>query len=420
MPQPTTSIGEQAPPGHGPDRRRRRGPAPAAVRSALFAAPLLVALGGGGGGAGPTAPPSSPATVSELTLATPYPAIDTQPGSTVRLDVDVSSPDIAPVDLSLDGVPDGWRATLRGGGFVIHAVTAAPDAPVTAELEIDVAPDAAAGEYPITITGTSGSETAKVDVTLRIADQVDSGIELTADFPSLRGEPATDFTYKLTITNNTPEEQTFTFDPSGPQGWTVSASPTAEARAETVTIDAGGTGQVTVTATPPESAEEGEYPIDVTVTAANGATGKIELTAEVTGTPQLELTTADQRLDVSGSSNSEHRIPLIIANSGTATLEDIKLAGTAPTGWDVSFDPEQIASVKPNETAQATAIVKPASDAVAGDYALTIRASAGSQSSSLDLRYSLKGSRTLGYVSLGVIAAAVATLALVFVRFGRR
>ena len=253
MPQPTTSIGQQAPPGQGPGRRRRRGPAPVAVRSALFAAPLLVALVGGGGAAGATAPPSTP-TVSKLTLATPYPAIDTQPGSAVRLDIKVSSPEVEPVDLSLDGVPDGWRATLRGGGFVIHAVTAAPDAPVTAELEIDVAPDTQAGEYPITITGTSGSESAKVDVTLRIAEQVDNGIELTADFPSLRGEPATDFTYNLTITNNTPEEQTFTFDPSGPQGWTVSASPTAEARAETVTIDAGGTIQVSVTATPPDSA----------------------------------------------------------------------------------------------------------------------------------------------------------------------
>ena len=67
-----------------------------------------------------------------------------------------------------------------------------------------------------------------------------------------------------------------------------------------------------------------------------------------------------------------------------------------------------------------TAIVKPASDAVAGDYALTVRASAGSQSSSVDLRYTLKGSRTLGFVAIGVIVAAVATLAGVFVRFGRR
>ena len=76
--------------------------------------------------------------------------------------------------------------------------------------------------------------------------------------------------------------------------------------------------------------------------------------------------------------------------------------------------------MKPNETAQVTAIVKPASDAVAGDYALTIRASAGSQSSSVDLRYSLKGSRTLGFVALGVIVLAFAALAAVFWKFGRR
>jgi uncharacterized membrane protein len=418
MRQPPT----RDPASSGSDRRRRRPRAAAAVRAAVLAGVALLpaAMLGGGDKAAAAAPPSTAPTVTKLTLATPYPAIDTQPGSTVRLDVKVSNPEVAPVDLEVDGVPDGWRATLRGGGFVIHAVTAAPDAPVTATLEIDVAPDAAAGEYPLTITGTSDDETATVDITLRIAEQVDSGIELTADFPSLRGEPATDFTYNLTITNNTPEEQTFTFDPSGPQGWTVSASPTAEARAETVTIEAGGTGEVRVTATPPESAEEGEYPIDVTVTAANGATGQIQLTAEVTGTPKLELATADQRLDVSGSSNSEHRIPLIVANTGTATLEDVKLAGTAPSGWDVSFEPTQIDSVRPSETAQVTAIVKPASNAVAGDYALSIRASAGSQSSSLDLRYSLKGSRTLGFISLGVIAAAVAALAGVFVRFGRR
>jgi uncharacterized membrane protein len=399
----------------------RRRPSASARLAALSVVPALLALSGAGVAVAGSPPTSEPASTPEaLTLSTPFPSIDTQPGSTVRLDIGVSSPEVAPVELALTGVPEGWRATLRGGGFVIHAVTASPDQPTTAELEIDVTADAEPGEYPLTITGTSGSESSEVEVTLNIADQVDAGIELTADFPSLRGEPATDFTYNLSITNNTPEQQVFTFDPFGPQGWMVSASPTAEAQAATVTIEAGSTGQVSVTATPPATAEEGEYPIDVTVTAANGAQGEIELTAEVTGTPKLELATADQRLDVSGSANSEKRIPLIIANTGTATLEDIQLAGTAPGGWDVSFDPQQIDSVRPNETAQATAIVTPSSDAVAGDYSLTVRASAGSQSASLDLRYSLKGSRTLGYVSIGVIAAAVAALAGVFIRFGRR
>ena len=30
---------------------------------------------------------------------------------------------------------------------------------------------------------------------------------------------------------------------------------------------------------------------------------------------------------------------MIVANTGTARSKDVKLAGTAPTGWDVSFDP---------------------------------------------------------------------------------
>ena len=59
---------------------------------------------------------------------------------------------------------------------------------------------------------------------------------------------------------------------------------------------------------------------------------------------------------------------MIIANTGTAPLESVKLAGTAPTGWEVSFDPAEIAAVQPGETAQVAAVIKPASDAVAGDY----------------------------------------------------
>ena len=207
-------------------------------------------------------------------------------------------------------MPDGWKATLRGGGFVIHSVTATPDAPVKATLEIDVATDAAAGDYPITVTGTSGDEKSVVDVTLTVAEQVDNGIELTADFPTLKGDPSSDFTYNLTITNNTPEQQTFTFDPHGPEGWTVTASPTAEARAETVTIDAGATGQVKVTATPPTTAQEGEYPIDVD--RDRGQRGDRQDRAHRADhrcAGARVCATADQRLDVSGRSDTEQPHP---------------------------------------------------------------------------------------------------------------
>jgi uncharacterized membrane protein len=355
-----------------------------------------------------------------ITVSTPYPTIETEPGSTVKLDIDVASTQTSAVDLALDGLPAGWKATMRGGGFVVEAVTATPSTPAKATLEIDVPPDAAAGSYPMTVTGTAGPDSSSVAITLDVAQQVDSGIQITADFPSLKGEPGTAFTYNLTITNNTPEQQAFTFDPTGPQGWTVTASPTTNANAQTVSIDAGGTSTVKVDATPPQSVSEGKYPIDVAVSAANGASGKIELTAEVTGAPKLQLQTADQKLNTSGSANSEKRIPMIVSNTGTAELTDVQLAGTAPTGWDVSFDPKALTSVKPNETAQVTAIVKPAKNSVAGDYTLTVRSSAGSQSSNVDLRYTLQGSRTLGFLAIGVIVIAFAALAGVFLKFGRR
>ena len=40
-----------------------------------------------------------------------------------------------------------------------------------------------------------------------------------------------------------------------------------------------------------------------------------------------------------------------------------------------------------------------------------MRASAGSQSSSVDLRYTLEGSHTLGFMAIGVIVLAFAALA---------
>jgi uncharacterized membrane protein len=355
-----------------------------------------------------------------LTISTPYPSVATQAGSIVKFDVTVSAGVTEPVDLTVSDVPDGWTTTLRGGGFVVQSVTPTPDEPGEVTLEVAIPPDAEAGSYPLVLTADDGTDERQLTIRLVVQETVSSGIGLTADFPSLRGDPGSEFSYTLTITNNTPEEQTFTFAPQGPQGWTVTASPTAEAQAATVTIEAGATSDVTVRATPPEETPEGSYPIDVTVTAANGASGTITLNADVTGTAELTLATADQRLDVEGQAGDQKRLSMVVANTGSAALQDVKFAATAPTGWEVSFEPDTITNVRPNETAQVTAIISPGGDAVAGDYAITVRSSAGSESSNLDLRFELQSSRTLGVVAIAVIVAVILLLAGVFVRFGRR
>ena len=73
--------------------------------------------------AGVVAAPALAHADGPLTVSTPYPTIETQPGSTVKLDVNVASTSTSAVDLAVAGVPDGWKTTMRGGGFVVGAVT---------------------------------------------------------------------------------------------------------------------------------------------------------------------------------------------------------------------------------------------------------------------------------------------------------
>ncbi len=360
------------------------------------------------------------AEAADLVLSTPYPSVVARPGSTVKFDLAVTAPSVSVAQLTVDQIPTGWKTTLRGGGFVVSAVTAAPDAPGKVTAEIVVPPDAAAGAYSVDVLASDGAGQAALPLAVQVQAEVDSGVGVKADFPSLRGDPGTAFSYTLTVTNNTPESQTFTFTAEGPQGWTVTASPVAAANANTVTVDADGTAQVKVSATPSDGVAEGTYPINVTIASDSGASGSFQLTAEVTGTSKLAVATADQRLNFSGQANREKRVTLVVANSGTAAVSTVQFAATPPSGWTVTFDPPKVDEVKPNETTQVVAIIKPAKNALAGDYAIGVRASAGSQASTLDLRYGVKGSQTLGIVAIAIIAFVFIGLAWLFRRLGRR
>lgn len=364
--------------------------------------------------------PGGHVAAADLIVSTPFPSVVASPGSTVKFDLQVTAPSVTVAQLAVDQVPTGWSTTLRGGGFVVNAVTATPDAPGKVTVEVVVPPDATADNYVLDVVATDGSGQATMPLAVQVQSQVNSGVGVKADFPSLRGEPGTAFSYTLTVTNNTPESQTFTFTAEGPQGWTVTASPVAAPNANTVTIDADGTSQVKVSATPPTTVTEGTYPISVSITSDKGGSGSMQLTAEVSGSSKLDVATADQRLNISGTANHEKRLTLVVSNSGTAALQGVQFSSTPPSGWTVTFDPAQVQEVKPNESTQVVAVIKPAKNALAGDYAVGVRASAGSQSTNLDLRYGVKGSQTLGIVAIVIIAITFLGLAWLFRRLGRR
>jgi uncharacterized membrane protein len=84
-----------------------------------------------------------------LVVTTPYPSVAVQPGSSVEFELDVAAARPESVELTVRDAPAGWTTTLRGGGFVISAVTAGPaDSDMEASLEVGVPMNAAPGGTP--------------------------------------------------------------------------------------------------------------------------------------------------------------------------------------------------------------------------------------------------------------------------------
>ena len=366
------------------------------------------------------ATPSMAATHSEYLLTSPYTGVAAQPGTSLKLNLTAYAPTTEAVSLEVAKAPDGWNTVMRGGGYVVSSVTANPDNGTNLQFSIDVPPDAQAGSYDFEITETGSAGSSSLTLTIDVSAVVDNGIGITADFPSLTGQPSDTFTYTLTVYNNTPSEQSFNFDPQAPQGWSVTASPVKEQRAASLSIAAGASEKIKVKANPPVGANEGTYDIPVNVTAANGATGSFTLSAVVKGAGKLGITTASGVLNTKGHANKESTEVILLANSGSASLRDVKLAATAPKDWKVTFEPSTVGEIAAGGTTQVVATIKPAKGAVVGDYMINVRASAGSASKSMDLRYRVTTGSFLGWVGLAVIVAAVGGVMTMFWRFGRR
>lgn len=365
-------------------------------------------------------PLAGPALAADgFTLRTPYPAVVVAPGAQVSFNVEVSTAEADRVGLELSGAPAGWDASIHGGGFVVDAIQTDGTDPTNVRVDVTVPADAT-GTARMTLTGTTATETVDLALEVRVDAEASGDVTLTTDFPSLRGPSSQTFNFNLTLRNETAEDLTFAVNAQGPAGWTIEARLTGQAQAASAIVKAGSSSAVTVSATPPDGVAAGTYPIDVVATAgARTITGS--LAVEVTGSYELTLSTPDGRLNGRGSAGSSTDMPLSVTNEGTGTLETVTLTASAPTGWEVTFDPETVAALAAGATENVTAKIVPSGDAVAGDYVVTFRVSGDQATSdSIEVRFTVETSLQWAIVGGALIVAVVAGLWWVFQRYGRR
>ena len=357
--------------------------------------------------------------VEIVSLTTSYPAVVAAPGSKITFPIDVETAEPGRVDLAVVGVPSGWTASLRGGGFVVDAVLTTADEPTEVRLDVGVPADAASGTKRIVVRATSGDSVVELPLDVRVDAEAAGEVTLNTDFPGLRGPSGTTFSFNLTLSNGTAEDLTYAVNAVGPAGWDVTARLTNQLQAASAIVDAGGSSGISVSVTPPDGVAAGVYQIDVQATAGARQI-PLQLAVEVTGTFSLGLSTQDGRLNGRGTAGGTTEQQLLVTNTGTADLADVTLTASTPSGWTATFDTTTIASLAAGQEVTVTVRIVPSGSAVAGDYALTLRASSQQSNDSIDFRFTVESSPLWFIVGIALIVAVVAGLWWVFQRYGRR
>jgi uncharacterized repeat protein (TIGR01451 family) len=316
-------------------------------------------------------------------------------------------------------LPEGWTATLRGDGRVVEAAYVLPDEDTRVELRVQPAENAAPGEYRLSVVAEGNGESATLQLQITVKEQLPPSLVFDVDLPNVRGAPDSTFRFNTTLRNEGDTDLTTNLLAEVPPGWFVRFRAVGQ-EVTSLPVRANGSESISVEVEAPEGVELGSFPIYVKAESGD-VRAEVTLTAEVVGQPQVNLTTPDGRLSGQATIGQTATYTLLVRNTGSAPARNITMSGTPPSGWTVEFQPANIAELGGGAQQEVTVNLRPADQAVAGDYVVSFSARPEEgRSSSVDFRITVLTSTLWGIVGIVLIAIAVGVVGLAVSRFGRR
>jgi uncharacterized membrane protein len=385
---------------------------------------FLCAVGAPAALAQPDPPPATPqnAASQSLTLFTTYPAQEIAIGENITLDLKLRGGSaLQMVRMSVQDLPKDWTATFRGGGKVIQAAYVDPQAKddTTVQLSIQPPKDVAANTYRFSVLATGEKDSAQLPLELTVKEKLPPSLTFDVELPTIQGAPDSTFTYNATLKNEGDEDLTVNLLAKAPQGFQVSFK-LAGQDVTSIPLPANQSKSLSVEAKAFDQVQSGPYQFDVQAEGGQ-AQAVTTLVADVLGQSNLTVSAPDGRLSGQAYAGNETPFKLILQNTGSAPVRNIKLSASPPSGWSVTFEPEQVPEVPSGQQVEVTANVKPTDQAVAGDYMVTMTAQPQDGAfKSADFRITVLTSTLWGIVGVGLIAVAVVVVGLAVMRFGRR
>lgn len=358
-----------------------------------------------------------------LFLTTDYPSQTVRAGevTTIRLKLTNAGLPPEPVALALKDVPAGWKIDILGGGQPVAAAMPGVNQDVALQLRVEVPKDANPGSNKIVISAKGPiAQSVELPLTLMVGTEAPAKLSIKSRLPSLRGTPRSAFEYTVTVGNDSGKDLTVALSAQGPANFqTTFTEGYGSNEISSIPIEAGQTKDIKVKVTPPRDVKAGDYPVLVRV-ASEGVTAEMRVTLQVSGQGRLALSTKDGRLSGEAEVGKPATYTLVLANDGTAPIEEVEMSGTVPTNWKVEFNPKTVPSIGPNEKKEVQVVVTPGDKAISGDYVASFRANGRGESASADFRITVTTSTLWGIVGVGIIAVALLVLLGAVARFGRR
>jgi len=215
----------------------------------------------------------SPNAAGNVTLTSDTPQLkgSTDTTFTFSLTLANNTSDDLPFTVTSTG-PDGWTVTSQIGSTA-NAASVVVKAGSTSSVSVTAKPPAGApaGDYPIAVDTTSGSQKAHADLKVTITGSYSLAMSTPNNVLSMNASAGSSQDLTLTLTNSgTADIPGVAMTASAPTGWVVKFDPTP------VDVPAGQTVQVVAHVTPSSDAITGDYVATMTGTSSV-ATAKTDI-----------------------------------------------------------------------------------------------------------------------------------------------
>jgi uncharacterized membrane protein len=364
----------------------------------------------------------TPPPVKGLFLLTDYPAVTVRPGTTSTISLRLRNYALPPerFGLSVSGVPQGWTATLLGGGQPVAAAMVTTNDSTTLQLRLEVPANAPMGTQNLTVVAKGQTTEVSLPMSVTLAKELPAKLKLEAKLPSLRGTPKSSFEYELEVKNDSGRNLVIALSAQAPRNFETSFTEQyGSQELSSIPVDAGASKTVKLKVRPPSTIGANRYPITAKASAED-ATADATLAIEISGQPRLSLAGRNDVLSARAEAGKEASIPIVISNSGTAPADEIELTSNAPSGWKIAFEPKTLDRIAPGENKEVQALVTPPDKAIAGDYAPTFNVASRGETASQQFRITVATSTMWGIAGAGIIAIALLIMVGAVARFGRR